>query len=137
MINEGNNMKDITVHNYRVLAVDDNEACAKTMMWTMEMLGHNAKFALDGPTAISLAKTFLPDIVFMDIGMPEMNGYEVCQIMQKDPAFANTTFIAVTGWGGKEHQERSKEAGFHYHLLKPIDIEKLKKILLEVDKNHL
>ena len=66
MINEGNNMKDITVHHYRILAVDDNEACAKTMMWTMEMLGHNARFALNGPTAITLAKTFLPDLVLLD-----------------------------------------------------------------------
>ena len=120
--------------SYSILVVDDNEPCAKTMMWTMEMLGHTAQIALDGKTAIKLAKSFHPDVVFLDIGMPEMNGYEVCQAMRKMSVLTKTTFIAHTGWGQKEHRERSKEAGFDYHLVKPAGIEALKNILSTLDK---
>jgi CheY-like chemotaxis protein len=124
------------LHNYRILVVDDNEACAKTTMWTMEMLGHTAQVAFDGPTAIALAKSFHPDVVILDIGMPEMNGYEICRAMRKKSAFKNTIFVAHTGWGGKEHKERSKEAGFGYHLVKPAGIEALKNILSTLDKRR-
>ena len=124
-------------HNYRILVVDDNEACAKTLMWTMEMLGHTAQIAFDGPAAIALAKTFLPDVILLDIGIPVMNGYEICQAMRKEPVLQNTIFIAHTGWGQKEHRQHSKEAGFDYHLVKPLDIEALKNILLLLDKETL
>jgi len=123
--------------NYRILVVDDNENCAITMLLTMEMLGHTAQMALDGPSAIALAKSFQPDIVLLDIGLPGMNGYEICQAMRKEPVLQNTIFIAQTGWGQKEHRERSKEAGFDYHLVKPIDIKALKNILLVLDKSKV
>ena len=122
--------------HYRILVVDDNEACALTAMWTLEMLGHTLQMALDGPTAIELAKSFHPEVVILDIGMPVMTGYEVCQIMHKEPVLQNTIFIALTGWGNKEHMERSKEAGFDYHLVKPLDIEVLKNILLVQDEKN-
>jgi len=124
-------------HNYRILVVDDNKACAITTMWTLEMLGHTLQMALDGPTAIELAKSFHPEVVILDIGIPGMNGYEICQAMRKEFVLQNTTFIALTGWGKKEHRERSKEAGFNYHLVKPVDMEALKKILFELDKRSL
>ena len=121
-------------HHYRILVVDDNENCAKIMMWALEELGHTAVMAIDGPSAIKLAIYFRPDAVLLDIGLPGMNGYEICQAMRKEPVLRNTIFIAQTGWGQKEHRERSKEAGFDYHLLKPVDIEVLKNILLILDK---
>lgn len=99
------------------------------MMWTMQMLGHTAQYALDGPAAIGQAISFRPDIVLLDIGLPGMNGYDICRAMRKEPVLRNTVFIAQTGWGQKEHRERSKEAGFDYHLVKPIDLEALKTIL--------
>ena len=123
-------------HSYRILVVDDNEPCAKTMMWTMEMLGHTAQIALDGPAAIKLAKSFLPDVVILDIGLPGMNGYEICQAMRKQSALAATVFVAHTGWGQKEHRERSEKAGFDYHLVKPAGIEALKNILSVLDKRR-
>ena len=121
-------------HSYRILVIDDNAACAKTMMWTMEMLGHTAQIALDGPSALTLAKTFRPDVVLLDIGLPGMNGYEICRALRTDTALQNTVFVAQTGWGQKEHHERSKEAGFDYHLVKPVDLNALKNILLTLDK---
>lgn len=118
---------------YRILVVDDNENCAQTMMWIMEMLGHTAVIALDGESAITLAKTFRPDVVLLDIGLPGMNGYEICEAMKREPLLQEALFIAQTGWGQKEHRERSKKAGFHYHLVKPVDITRLKNILLSLD----
>jgi CheY-like chemotaxis protein len=120
-----------------ILVVDDDKACAQIMMWTLEILGYTAKMALDGPTAIELAKSFCPDVVLCDIGMPEMNGYEVCKAMRREPVLQNTIFIAHTGWGEKEHYVRSKEAGFDHHLVKPVGTEALKDFLLGLDKKTL
>jgi len=122
---------------YRILIVDDNESCAITMKLTMEILGHTAQMAIDGPSAIELAKMFQPEIVLLDIGLPGMNGYEICQAMRKEPSLQDTIFIAQTGWGQKEHRKRSKEAGFNYHLVKPIDIQALKNILLVLGKSKI
>ena len=120
---------------HRILVVDDNEACAMTMMWTMEGLGHISQMAFDGKTAIKKAKLFKPDVVLLDIGLPDMNGYEICQAMRREPELCNTIFIAQTGWAQKEHRIRSKEAGFDHHLVKPVDITALKKILSELDSS--
>jgi signal transduction histidine kinase/DNA-binding response OmpR family regulator len=113
----------------RVLVVDDNEASAKTLGWMMEAFGHEIRIAHDGASAIELAKTYCPEIVLLDIGLPKMNGYEVCKLMQTDPLLKDTIFIAQTGWGQAEHRERSKEAGFNHHLVKPIDMKTLEGLL--------
>lgn len=113
----------------RILVVDDNEASAKTMMWMLELLGHDIQVAHDGPTAIKIAQEYKPEIVLLDIGLPQMNGYEVCKIMRGDPILKNTMFIAQTGWGQAEHRERSKQAGFTHHLVKPIDINILENLI--------
>jgi len=125
------------LNGYRILVIDDNENCAKIMMWTMEIFGHTVEMATDGPTAIELAKSFRPNVVLLDIGLPEMNGYEICQAMKKEPALQNTVFIAQTGWGQQEHRERTKEAGFDHHLVKPVDMKALTNILHELDKAHV
>jgi CheY-like chemotaxis protein len=113
----------------RVLVVDDNEASAKTMGWALESFGHIATIAGDGWKALEIAKTFLPHAVLLDIGMPGMNGYEVCRKMREIPQLNHAIFIAQTGWGQKEHLERSKMAGFNFHLVKPVDFTKLQEIL--------
>jgi len=124
-------------HQYRILVVDDSEVLAKTMMWMLEMLGHKVQIATDGPTAIEAAKSFDPEIIILDIGIPEMNGYETCQAMQQYPILQNAIFVAHTGWGQKEHRERSKEAGFDYHLVKPVNFEALKSIISTLSKKML
>jgi len=114
---------------HRVLVVDDNEPSAKTMGWTMELMGYEGRLAKDGPSAIEIARSFCPDVVLLDIGLPGMNGYELCELMHKEPSLKDTIFIAQTGWGQEEHIRRSKEAGFNYHLVKPVNMNDLKKIL--------
>ncbi len=115
-------------HHHRVLIVDDNDASAKTIGWMMESYGNEYKIASNGRTAIELAKSFLPDIVLLDLGLPDMNGYEVCQKMRNDPLLKNAIIIAQTGWGGIQHRQHSKEAGFDYHLVKPLDMNALKQL---------
>ena len=116
----------------RVLIVDDNEASAKTLGWMLEMMGHDIRLAHDGAKAIEIAETYRPHIILLDIGLPGMSGYEICEILRKRPLFKDCTFIAQTGWGQKEHMERSKAAGFDYHLVKPIRMEKLQEIFQEI-----
>lgn len=118
---------------HRVLIVDDNKPSADTMMWTMEMLGHTAEVCYDGPKAIAHATTFLPDVILLDLGLPGMSGYEICQALRGTPTFADTVIIAQTGWGQKEHRERSKLAGFDHHLVKPVALEQLEKILEDLE----
>ncbi len=113
----------------RVLIVDDNEASAKTLGWMMELLGHEAQISHDGQEAIGMARSSPPDIVLLDIGLPGMNGYEICKLLRQEPGLENTTFIAQTGWGQSEHRQRSQEAGFHHHLVKPIDLATLQDLM--------
>jgi PAS domain S-box-containing protein len=113
----------------RVLVVDDNEASAKTMGWTMELLGHGVQLAHNGPDAITLGASYKPHIVLLDIGLPGMSGYDVCEQMRRMPEFARTVFVAQTGWGQEQHRQRSKEAGFHHHLVKPVDMAMLQQLL--------
>jgi CheY-like chemotaxis protein len=117
----------------RILVVDDNESIAKTFGWMLEALGYEVMVAGDGFSALATARAFLPNIVMLDIGLPGMNGYELCQKMRAEPAFAQCVFIAQTGWDQPEHLERSKKAGFHHHWVKPIPMDRLEKMLSSLE----
>ncbi len=125
-----------TPNSLKILVVDDNDASAKTMGWTLEILGHQIQLANDGPTALQEALSFIPDVVLLDIGLPGMNGYQVCEKMRHEPALGHTVFIAQTGWGQQEHRDRSKEAGFAHHLVKPINIDVLKEVLAGIGSKN-
>lgn len=116
----------------RVLVVDDNEASAKTMGWAKEMLGHQIKLAHNGSDAIRISDEFVPQLVLLDIGLPGMNGYEICQRLQQNPKLAKTIFVAQTGWGEEKHRESTKAAGFHHHLVKPVPLEMLEELLTDI-----
>jgi len=118
--------------SYRILIVDDNEASAKTLGWTLEILGHEARLAHEGKKAIEMAKAYLPDVILLDIGLPGMNGYEVCRALRQEPMLKDAVIIAQTGWGQKEHRQLSQEAGFNHHLVKPISMGILQEILAEM-----
>lgn len=114
---------------HRILIVDDNQASAQTMGWMIEMLGHEYRLAFSAAAAFGEARQFQPDVLLLDIGLPDMNGYDLCQALQKEEVLKDCIFIAQTGWGTKDHLDRSKKAGFHHHLVKPIDMEELKSVL--------
>ena len=116
----------------RILVVDDNIPSAKTTGWMLELIGHEFTIAHDGHAAIDLAKTFLPDVILLDIGLPGINGYDVCKTLRADPRFKDTVIIAQTGWGQERDRQLALDAGFNHHLLKPIDFEKLSEQLAQV-----
>jgi PAS domain S-box-containing protein len=103
----------------RVLVVDDNADAALALVMLLKTLGHEARIAHDGPSALQVFGELAPDIVLLDIGLPGMTGYEVAREMRKRRA--DVRIVAVTGWGQSEDRERSAQAGFDLHLVKPID----------------
>ena len=105
----------------RVLMVDDNRDVAVAMSRLIRLLGHEVRVALNGAEAIRIAEEMKPDVVLLDIAMPEMNGYEVARMLRSQPIGALMTLVAVTGWGREHDQRRSMEAGFDRHMTKPVD----------------
>ncbi len=116
----------------QVLVVDDNVASAKTTGWMLEMIGHNARLVHDGLEVLEVAKKMRPDVILLDIGLPGMNGYDVCRALRVDPLFKNTVIIAQTGWGQDKDRQLAKEAGFTHHLTKPVKPEQLSDLLAGV-----
>jgi len=117
----------------RILIVEDNDALAQTTGWMVEMLGHDYRLASNGKDAIALAAEYLPNVVMMDIGLPGMNGYDLCAAMRAEPYLKDTIFIAQTGWGQDEHRQRAREAGFHHHMVKPLYLEALEALLRKIE----
>ncbi len=118
-----------TLKPKRVLVVDDNQASALTLTWAMEMYGYEVRTCFDGRSAIDLARDFHPEIVLLDLGMPAMNGFEVCRQLRQNPALSGTTVVAQTGWGDLETRRQTAAAGFDHHLTKPVDLEALLSLL--------
>jgi len=114
-----------------VLIADDNQDAAITMGWILEAKGCQVQVVEDGPSALKAVESFTPDLVMLDIGMPGMNGYDLCAALRKKRARAPAIFVAQTGWGQPSHIQRSKEAGFDHHLVKPLDLSDLERIVAE------
>jgi PAS domain S-box-containing protein len=114
---------------HRVLVVDDNRDAAETMAMVLEMSGHAVLVAHDGQTALEIVKRHDPAVVFLDIGMPGMNGYETATLLRALPGAQARVLVALTGWGTEADQARSLEAGFDLHLTKPVDIDKVQRVL--------
>lgn len=117
----------------RILIVEDNDALAQTTGWMVEMLGHDYRLAANAKDALAVAADYRPDVVMMDIGLPGMNGYDLCAAMRAEPQLKDTIFVAQTGWGQDEHRQRAKEAGFHHHMVKPLYLEALEQLLRQIE----
>ena len=109
----------VTAH--RILVVDDNVDAAETMAMLLELSGHAVRTAFSGQQALDVALEFRPEMVFLDIGLPDMNGHEVARLLLANPATADARLIALTGWGTEEDIRKSHKTGFHEHLTKPVD----------------
>ena len=116
----------------RILVVDDNKDSARSLARVLQMMGNEVRMAHDGPAALVLASEFVPDVVLLDIGMPGMNGYEVASLMRTMPILKKVVLVAQTGWGQEEDRQRSREAGFDHHLVKPVDLADLQQLLATV-----
>ena len=117
------------VSKRRVLIVDDNLAALETLEVALTMLGADVRTATDGRHALRVGTEFQPEIVFMDLGMPNMNGYEAARCIRQLSWGMGVSLIAVSGWGQGEHKQRTEEAGFDEHLVKPVRLPDLRRVL--------
>ncbi len=116
----------------RILVVDDNRDSAESLAELLELTGNKTHVAYDGLEAVAAAATFEPAVVLLDIGLPRMNGYEAAQKIREQPWGKKMVLIALTGWGQDDARQRSREAGFDGHLVKPVDYADLMKLLTEL-----
>jgi PAS domain S-box-containing protein len=113
----------------KILVVDDNRDAADTCAALLELSGHHVQTAYTGRRALELAETFRPHALLMDIGLPDLNGYQLAQKVRAEPWGRRAVLIAVTGWGQEEDRRRAFEAGFDHHLTKPIAAEEVESLL--------
>jgi two-component system CheB/CheR fusion protein len=118
----------------RILVVDDNADAAESLARLLGSWGHCVHTAHDGLEAIDEAATFLPDVILLDLGLPRLDGLEVARRLRKDPVHQSTLLLAVTGFGQSDDHRRSVAAGFDHHLVKPIDPQALRLLLLEFSR---
>ena len=113
----------------RVLIVDDNVDACESIAMILRLSGYDVRCVYDGPSVLQTAGSYRPDVVVLDIGLPGMSGYEVARQLRELPEFKRTPLVAMTGYGQDDDRRRSQEAGFDYHLTKPIDPDALRAIV--------
>jgi CheY-like chemotaxis protein/two-component sensor histidine kinase len=113
----------------KVLVVDDNPDSTRTLTRLLERLGHEVRSATDGPGALAAMEKFGAEVVLLDIGLPGMDGFEVARRLRGIPKFKQSILVALTGYGSPEDRQRSEEAGFNAHLVKPVDLDALTGLL--------
>jgi len=113
----------------RILVVDDNIDAAESLGLLLRQMGHDVQIAHDGHAALEAARNNRPQLVLLDVSMPGVDGYSVVERLRKDERLDKVRFIAVTGTSGDEARRRSHEAGFEEHLVKPVDIETLRRLV--------
>ncbi|MBI3839280.1 MAG: response regulator [Planctomycetia bacterium] len=123
---------DQTVPRRKILVVDDVQASAQTLAMMLRAIGQEASVAHDGPAAIEWVIEKKPDVVFLDIAMPGMNGYEVARLLRARPDLRSLRLVALTGYGQVEDRRKAAEAGFDHHMTKPASVDALKEFLLSV-----
>jgi CheY-like chemotaxis protein len=113
----------------RILVADDNQDSAESLALLLQMMGHEVRTELDGARAVETAQVFQPQVVLLDLGMPQLNGYEAARRIRALPGGDDVVLIAQTGWSQPEDRRRSQEAGFDHHVVKPIPSGSLEKLL--------
>jgi CheY-like chemotaxis protein len=108
-------------HARRILVVDDNQDAAATLATLLQISGNEVVIAHDGAKALETAETHRPDVVLLDIGLPTLDGYEVCRRIRQQPWGRDIAIVALTGWGQADVRRNSHDAGFDGHLVKPVD----------------
>jgi CheY-like chemotaxis protein len=105
----------------RVLLIDDNIDAAESLAQLLSLSGHDARTAIDGSTGLRAAVEFKPEVVFCDLGLPGMSGYEVAKALRALPEGRELVLVALTGYGQPSDREKTAQAGFDAHLVKPVD----------------
>lgn len=124
---------EIPKPGHRLLVVDDNRDAALSLSMLLRLQGHDVRVSHDGNSALAMAANFRPDMIFLDIGMPGMDGYEVARRIRKIPELEHVVLAALTGWGQLEDRRRTEAAGFDHHLVKPPEPKVIEGLLAELD----
>lgn len=114
----------------RILIVDDNTDSATSLAMLLQASGHEAYTVHDGLEALKAAERLQPNVILLDVGLPKLNGYEVCRRIRQQPWAKNVVILAVTGWGQEEDREKSKAARFDAHMVKPPEHATLMRLLM-------
>jgi PAS domain S-box-containing protein len=122
-------LSEASLHRIRCLLVEDNVDAAQMLECALELKGHEVRLAFDGRDAVDAAKAFKPDAVVLDIGLPRMNGYDVARTIRLLPGLADVIIVAVTGYGQEADRQKSLDAGCDHHLVKPIELNQLLRVL--------
>ena len=118
----------------KVLVADDNADAAQTLALILKMSGYDVHLAISGREALAVARREQPDAMFLDIGMPDMSGYEVAASVRREAWGEGALLVAVTGWGQPNDKQQAKAAGFNHHLTKPVDLEHVEQLLAAFSK---
>jgi DNA-binding response OmpR family regulator len=116
----------------RILLVDDDPDSSEPLSLLLQSKGHETRVATDGAQAISVADEFKPNCVLLDLGLPRMDGYEVARRLRDRPYGSDVVLVALTGWAGRDIRSRAAEAGFDYHIVKPVNWDEVEKIVRRV-----
>jgi two-component system CheB/CheR fusion protein len=124
----------LTGPSLAVLVVDDNVDMASSLAILLRESGHDVQTAYDGPGALEAVRKFRPDVALLDVGLPELDGFEVAKRIRQQPILKKVVLVAMTGYGKESDRQRSQEAGFDHYLIKPTKFEKVQEILASVGK---
>ena len=116
----------------RILVVDDNRDGASSLAEMLDLMGNDTQTAYDGAQAVEAAEAFKPDVILLDIGMPKLNGYDACRRIRTQPWGRSIVIVAQTGWGQEDDKRKAQEAGFDFHMVKPVDPAAFEKVLAEM-----
>ena len=116
----------------RILVVDDAQASGKMLSILLKSLGQDVETCLDGPSALTKVVEFEPSLIFLDIVMPGMSGYEVAATLKSNADTSKITLVAMTGFGQASDRQRAFESGFDHHMIKPANIESLKEVIRKI-----
>jgi two-component system CheB/CheR fusion protein len=120
------------VSAHRVLVVDDNADAANSLAMLLQRLRQDVRTAYNGADALAEADHFGPQVVFLDLGLPDLGGYEVARRLRTRPALKGALLVALTGFGEEETRQRAEDAGFDRHLVKPVELEVIQGLLAQV-----
>ena len=123
------------MNGQRILVVDDNVDGATALALMLGFSGHETRIVYNGPDALATALQFNPEVVFLDIGLPGMSGYEVARRFRADDRLKGALLVAMTGWGNEEDRLRSRNAGFDEHLTKPVEPAAFDEVLTRFNGN--
>ena len=116
-----------------VLVVDDDVDAAEAVAALLELEGHRPALLHDGLGVLEAARSFVPDVILMDLGLPGINGYEAAALVRQERSLDGILLVALTGWGSDAHKRASRQAGFDFHLTKPVTYAGLAQILRQVE----